>query len=222
MENGILGWDLKQLNYVRKFLKVITLSDISTSDGKKLAHEAYIAGQCGNGLRNDLKWPYVPSILPRPFNAFWEKRPCVNSSSFPTLTRTIDNYHGNLGRGLTPVLRTSGFGIPPTMRAESIAVVVTDGSCITVQDVTTALRLIDTMALLWIENRQHRLLWFRWVSVGLLASDANIRSNLLLCGLWLLIHPMLTNCFAGLLPQSWVRLTLRLLIYWCCLTRLYY
>ena len=71
MENGYSGTDLKRLNCVRKYLKVIALSDITTSDGKKLSHQSYL-GQCGNGLRNDLEWPRVPSTLPRPFIAIWK------------------------------------------------------------------------------------------------------------------------------------------------------
>ena len=62
MESGYSETDLKKLTYVRKYLKVIRLFDITTSDGKKLSHEFYL-GQCGNGLRNDLEWPRVPSTI---------------------------------------------------------------------------------------------------------------------------------------------------------------
>ena len=73
MESGYSEADLKKLNYVRKYLKVITLSDITTTfDGKKLSHESYL-GQCGDGLRDILEWPSVPSTLPRPFVAIWKK-----------------------------------------------------------------------------------------------------------------------------------------------------
>ena len=71
MESGYSGADLKKLNYVRKFLKVVTVADIATSDGKRISHEAYLC-QCGNGLRNDIEWPRVPSTLPRPFITLWK------------------------------------------------------------------------------------------------------------------------------------------------------
>ena len=72
MESGHSRADLKKLNYVRKYLKVVTLADITTSDGKKLSHESYLCER-GKGLRNDLKWPRVPSTLPRPFITLWKK-----------------------------------------------------------------------------------------------------------------------------------------------------
>jgi len=63
MESGYSGADIKKLNYVRKYLKAITLSDITTSAGRKLSYESYLC-ECGNGLRNDFEWPRVPSTLP--------------------------------------------------------------------------------------------------------------------------------------------------------------
>ena len=72
MESAYSGADLKKLNYVQKYLKVVSLADIATSDGKKLSHESYLC-ECGNGLRNDLEWPRVPSTFPRPFITLWKK-----------------------------------------------------------------------------------------------------------------------------------------------------
>ena len=75
MTSGYSGADLKKLNYVRKYLKAVTLSDISTCDGKKVSHESFLA-TCSNGLRNDLDWPRVPSILPRSFITLWQRALC--------------------------------------------------------------------------------------------------------------------------------------------------
>ena len=87
MESGYSGADLKKFNYVRKYLKVIALSDILTSDSKKLSRESYVC-ECGNGFRNDLEWPRVPSTLPRPSIALWKKSlrelliiPCANENN---------------------------------------------------------------------------------------------------------------------------------------------
>ena len=56
MESGYSGADLKKLNYVRKYLKVVTLADITTYDGKTISHESYLC-QCRNGLGNDIEQP---------------------------------------------------------------------------------------------------------------------------------------------------------------------
>ena len=121
----------------------------------------------------------------------------------------------------TQMLRTSGFFIFLIRRTGSIVAVVTNGSCISVQDAATALWLIDMMALLWHNNLKQRLPWFRWASADLLLTGAYMLSNLLLCGLWLVSRPLLIIWFAAPLTQSWVPLMFQLLIIISWLTQLY-
>ena len=63
VNEGYCGKDLTQLNYVRKYLRAVTLADITTVDGNKIAHLAFDCKE-GNGLREDIEWPRVPSTLP--------------------------------------------------------------------------------------------------------------------------------------------------------------
>jgi hypothetical protein len=50
--NGFVGKDLTSLNYVRKYLKAITLADIATSNGESTPYNAFEALK-GNALRDD-------------------------------------------------------------------------------------------------------------------------------------------------------------------------
>ena len=63
---------LKEAQLCSQISQVITLSNITTSDGKKHFHESYL-GQCGNRLRDNLEWHRVPSTLSRPFVAKWKE-----------------------------------------------------------------------------------------------------------------------------------------------------
>ena len=60
VKGGFRSADLKALNFVRKFLQVVSLSNIATADGRRIAYHSYHAIE-GNGLRNDLVWPKVPT-----------------------------------------------------------------------------------------------------------------------------------------------------------------
>jgi hypothetical protein len=71
VENGSVGKDLTSLNYVRKYLKAITLADIATSNGESISYNAFEALK-GNGLRNDLGWPQLPNELPQAFIKLWK------------------------------------------------------------------------------------------------------------------------------------------------------
>ena len=59
VDSGFKNSDLKALNFVRKNLQVVTLSNIATADGRRISHHSY-EGLEGNGLRKDLVWPKVP------------------------------------------------------------------------------------------------------------------------------------------------------------------
>ena len=60
VDGGFQNGDLKSLNFVRKFLKAVTLADIATADGCRISHHSY-EGMESNGLRKDLIWPKVPT-----------------------------------------------------------------------------------------------------------------------------------------------------------------
>jgi len=64
--------------------------------------------------------------------------------------RTIDVYHVNLGREMTP------YGIFLTRRTGSINEVVADGSFISVQDAAAVLLIIDMMVLSWNDTLKQR------------------------------------------------------------------
>ena len=57
---GFRNADLKSLNFVRKYLKAVTLADITTADSRRVSHHSY-EGLESNGLRKDLIWPKVPT-----------------------------------------------------------------------------------------------------------------------------------------------------------------
>ena len=60
------------LNYVQKHLKVLSLADISTIDGKSISWMAYL-GPDGNGLRLDLDWSAAPLALLPTFVELWQE-----------------------------------------------------------------------------------------------------------------------------------------------------
>ena len=72
VKGGFRSADLKALNFVWKFLHAVTLSDIATADGRRIAHHSY-KGLEGNGLRKDLVWPKVPTKdqMPKSFITLW-------------------------------------------------------------------------------------------------------------------------------------------------------
>jgi hypothetical protein len=72
VENGYVGKDLTSLNYVRKFLKAITLADIATTNGVYISRNAFEA-RSGNRLREGLGWPRVPAELPQSFIMLWKE-----------------------------------------------------------------------------------------------------------------------------------------------------
>ena len=53
VKGGFRNADLKALNFAKKFLQAVTLSDIATADSCRTAHHSY-EGLEGNGLRKDL------------------------------------------------------------------------------------------------------------------------------------------------------------------------
>ena len=57
VKGGFRNADLKALNYIRKFLKAITLADIATADGSRITFQSYIIIE-GNHLRlGNKEWP---------------------------------------------------------------------------------------------------------------------------------------------------------------------
>ena len=61
VEGGFRNADLKALNFVRKFLKAVTLVDIVTADSTRISSQAYDV-IVGNGLRTGIKeWPKTPT-----------------------------------------------------------------------------------------------------------------------------------------------------------------
>ena len=62
--------ELFRLNMCRIHLQAITLADITTCDGRKIAHEAF-HGTGSNSLRSHLEWPRSPSKLPTTFWDTW-------------------------------------------------------------------------------------------------------------------------------------------------------
>ena len=85
VEVGFRNADLKSLNFVRKYLQAVTLSDNATSDGSRISYHSY-EGLEGNGLRKDLVWPKVPTRtqMPKSFITLWKSAPnkCfINQSS---------------------------------------------------------------------------------------------------------------------------------------------
>ena len=50
---GFRNADLKSLNFVRKYLKAVTLADIVTADGHRVSRHSY-EGLESNSLRKDL------------------------------------------------------------------------------------------------------------------------------------------------------------------------
>ena len=73
VDGGFRNTDLKSLNFVRKYLKAVTLADIATADGRRISHYSY-KGLEGNGLRKDLEWPKVPKKdqMPQSFITLWK------------------------------------------------------------------------------------------------------------------------------------------------------
>ena len=59
VDGGIQNADLKSLNFVRKYLKAVTLADIVTADGRRISHHSYEEME-SNDLHKDLIWPKVP------------------------------------------------------------------------------------------------------------------------------------------------------------------
>ena len=71
--SGFRNADLKSLNFVRKYVKAVTLADIATADGCRIFHHSY-EGLEGNGLHKDLEWPKVPTKdqMPQSFINLWK------------------------------------------------------------------------------------------------------------------------------------------------------
>ena len=72
VKRGFTGKDLTSLNYVRKYLKVVTLADIATTDGTFISKKAF-EGIAGNRLRDTLGWPRTPEVLPPLFIKLWQE-----------------------------------------------------------------------------------------------------------------------------------------------------
>ena len=61
--HGYKEEDLKQLNFVRKYIRAVSLADITTVDGHRVIYQAFEA-RASNGLRNNIIWPRLPDVLP--------------------------------------------------------------------------------------------------------------------------------------------------------------
>ena len=73
VKGGFRNTNLKALNFFWKFLQVVSLSDIATADGCRIAYHPY-EGLEGNGLCKDLVWPKVPKKdqMPQSFITLWK------------------------------------------------------------------------------------------------------------------------------------------------------
>ena len=71
VNKGYKNADLKALNFVRKFIQVVSLTDIATTDGHHISHRSYDAIE-SNGLRKELRWPKAPDELPLLFVNLWK------------------------------------------------------------------------------------------------------------------------------------------------------
>ena len=66
VKGGFQNADLKALNFVRKFLKAVTLADIAMADGSRIAIQSYSIIE-GNCLRTGIKeWPKTPTKYEMP------------------------------------------------------------------------------------------------------------------------------------------------------------
>jgi ribonuclease HI len=72
VDHGYDGLQLHKLNTCRQFLKVITLADITTGDGKRLTDEA-LAGEPSGTTWHHYNWPRNPAELSRSHWKLWEK-----------------------------------------------------------------------------------------------------------------------------------------------------
>ena len=93
--------ELQQLNLIRMMLQVVTISDIATSDGRRISYEAYHLIQ-GNGLRTQYTWPRKPPLEP------WMKRIWNRALQ----VAIIDQLSPPLSRNIKHSLRVSNWIIP--------------------------------------------------------------------------------------------------------------
>ena len=63
--------DLKQLNFVRKYIRAVSLADITTVDGHRIMYQAFEA-QSSNSLCNDIIWSRSPDVPPQSFINLWK------------------------------------------------------------------------------------------------------------------------------------------------------
>ena len=54
VNKGFKNADLKALNFVRKFIQAVSVTDIATTDGHRISHRSYDAIE-SNGLRKELR-----------------------------------------------------------------------------------------------------------------------------------------------------------------------
>ena len=71
IDAGIDRNDLKLINRIRMSIKAITISDISTADGKNISYNAW-NGIESNGLQNQLDWPREPPLFTRTQLLKWQ------------------------------------------------------------------------------------------------------------------------------------------------------
>ena len=94
VKGGFRNTDLKASNYVRKFLKAVTLTDIVMTDGSQIAIQSYNIIE-DNGLQTGIKeWPKTPTKdeISAHFTTLWQSaiNKCfINNSS--RLARLITN-----------------------------------------------------------------------------------------------------------------------------------
>ena len=60
VDSGFRNADLKSLNFIRKYIQVVTLANIAIADGSCISYHVY-EGIVSNGLRKGLNWPKVPT-----------------------------------------------------------------------------------------------------------------------------------------------------------------
>ena len=101
VKGGFRNADLKVLNYVRKFLKAITLADITTADGSRISFQSFHIIK-GNGLRLGIKdWAKTPSKdeMPASFTTLWQS----------ALTKCFINLNLHQARRITEGKRLGGW-----------------------------------------------------------------------------------------------------------------
>lgn len=90
IDHGYGGKELRKLNYCRMWQKVITISDMITTDRNKIK-ETYLKGNGRCKFRERIKWPRDPPEIPRSWWNLWKI--AIRSTFCIPLTDNKINYN---------------------------------------------------------------------------------------------------------------------------------